>query len=82
MIFGERVWSFVGVGRNALSSGDVDKCAVARCVRPFRHLTDCLQLFLRVEKALVAARYIVVDLDAKHAVFLRTSDDPVCIIAL
>ena len=65
MVLGHAVSCLSGVSRDALSAGDVNECVIAGGVRLLGHRADCLQLFRRVDKALVTSGNIVIHFDAE-----------------
>src|SRR5208282_3781379 len=82
MFFGECVRGLVGVGGDALSSGDVDEGVIACCVRFLSHFADRLQFLFRAHKALIASLNVVVDLNAEYAIFLGAANDALGVVAL
>ena len=81
MIFSQCVRRLVGLGGNTFRSRDVDKRTVSGLMCFFGDRSNRLQLFLGVEKAFVAAGYVVIHLDAGHAAFLGVAYDFARVIA-
>src|SRR5258708_32305338 len=67
--------SFVGIGGNAFSAGDVNESSIACRVGLGCDFADGIQLFFRMNKAFVAAGNVVIDFDAKNTVFLGAIND-------
>ena len=65
VFFGEGARGLVAVGRDALGAGYVDEGVVVGAVRFLGECADVVQLLGRIEEAFVAARDVVVDLDAE-----------------
>ena len=54
----------------------------ARPVRLFRHVVDCLELLLRIDKAFVTPRNVVVDLNPKDVAVLCARNNLVGVVEL
>src|SRR5262249_58129342 len=67
----------VGVCCDAFSSRDIHERPIARFMGLLRNASNGGELFGRVEKALIAARDVVVDLDAKNVRRLSIGNDGV-----
>ncbi len=81
MFLKQSVRSVSRVSRNALSSSDVHKSPIARRMCLLGHIADGLQLLLGIDKTLIPPLDVVIDLNPKHTVFLRASDNALRIVA-
>src|SRR5208282_736127 len=75
MILRQRVRSLIAVRRDAFGPGDVDEGVVSGLMRRFRYVMNRLQLFFWLEKAFIASRNIVVDLNAEDTARLGLVDN-------
>src|SRR5258706_11048198 len=75
MVFSQRMWRLIGIGRNALQSGDINESVISGLVRLFRHRANRRQFLFGMEEAFVPSGNVVVDLDSEDMTLLRLAND-------
>src|SRR6202167_2142536 len=77
----QRMRSLIRISRYALRPRDINVSVIANRMRLLSHGVNSLQLLLGINKTFIPPLNVVVDLNPKHAIFLRVLDDPLRIVA-
>jgi hypothetical protein len=75
MVLGHRVRSLIGIRSDAFSAGYVNERVIPSLMSLFGYGPNGFQLLCRIEKAFIAARNVVIDLDAEDVALLRLTYD-------